>query len=132
MVRRLPPRRARTFYNLADALVPPGDGPGAGDVDLVPVLEARLARPGPRGAARALGLRALLWALEWQARLRGRRRGFSWLSRAERAALWRRWRESRLPPRRRAAAALEALVGELWRERARSPDPSPAQCREGA
>jgi len=118
-MRRLSPRRARTFYNLADALVPPpGPGePGAGDVDLVPALEAWLAGEG-RGRARQV--RGILWALEWQARLRGRREGFSWLPREERRALWRRWERSRLPPRRRAAAELAAEVQRLWRARGHS------------
>jgi len=116
---RLSPRRARTFYNLADALVPsPGpEDPGAGDVDLVPALEAWLAGEG-RGRARRV--RGVLWALEWQARLRGRAGGFSWLPREERRALWRRWEHSRLPPRRRAAAELAAEVHRLWRDRGHS------------
>jgi len=114
-MRGLSPHRARTFYNLADALVPaPGPAePGAGDVDLVPALEAWLA--GAAGRGRARRVRGILWALEWQARLRGRLRGFSWLSRDERRALWRRWERSRLPPRRRAAAELTAQVHRLWR-----------------
>lgn len=115
----LSPRAARTFYNAADALVPPGDGPGAGDVDLVPALETRLTRWGP---LRRLGFVSLLAALEWQP-LALRRRGFSRLPRAERARLLGRWERSRLAPRRAAARALRDLVVDLFRE---------SQSREGA
>jgi len=117
--RSLSPRAARTFYNAADALVPPAGGPGAGDVDLVPALETRLAGWSP---LRRLGFVGLLAALEWQPLLR-RRRGFSRLPRAERARLLRRWEESRLAPRRAAARALRELVVDLFRE---------SQSREGA
>jgi hypothetical protein len=108
--RLLSPRAARTFYNAADALVPPGPGgePGAGDLDLVPELERRLRFEGV-GAVRRLWL--LLAILEAQplATLRARR-GFSWLPREERRRILDAWRRSRIPARRRAVEWLAALV----------------------
>jgi hypothetical protein len=108
--RLLSPRAARTFYNAADALVPPGPGgePGAGDLDLVPELEQRLRFEGV-GAVRRLWL--LLAILEAQplATLRARR-GFSWLPREERRRILDAWRRSRIAARRRAVEGLAALV----------------------
>ena len=106
---RLSPSAARTFYNAADAIVPRGRGHGAGDRDLAPALEARLAT---WGRARRLGLALLLHALEWQPRL-ALRGGFSWLPCEERARLLGGWEASRLPPRRAAGRALRRLVEEL-------------------
>jgi hypothetical protein len=106
----LSPRAARTFYNVADALVPPGPRgePGAGDLDLVPALERRLRGEGV-GAVRRLWL--LLAVLEAQPRATPRgRRGFSWLPREERRRLLDAWRGSRIPARRRALARLADLV----------------------
>jgi hypothetical protein len=102
-------RAARTFYNAADALCPPEPGPGAGDVDLCPLLEERLAgRP-----VRTRALRLHLWLLEWQPRLR-LQRGFSFLPRERRRALLAGWEASAFPPRRRAARALRRMVEELF------------------
>jgi hypothetical protein len=111
-VARLSCSAARTFYNAADAIVRRGGGAGDGDRDLVPALEARLAR---WGASRRIGLALLLHALEWQPRL-ALRGGFSWLPWEERARLLGGWEESRLPPRRAAGRALRRLVEELARE----------------
>jgi hypothetical protein len=108
--RLLSPRAARTFYNAADALVPPGSQgePGAGDLDLVPELERRLRGEGV-GAVRRLWL--LLAILEAQPRgSPGARRGFSWLPREERRRILEAWRRSRIPARRRAVAWLAQLV----------------------
>jgi len=102
-------RSARTFYNAADALLPPESGPGGGDVDLGPLLEERLA--GSRLRTRALRLQ--LWLLEWQPRLR-LQRGFSFLPRERRRELLQRGESSSFPPRRRAARALRRLVEELF------------------
>jgi hypothetical protein len=118
-VRHLPPSAARTFYNAADALLPPGAGPGAGDVDLAIGLEARLAH---WSAWRRAGFVALLALLEASPRL-SLRGGFSWLSREERARRLERLEHGPLLPLRAAARALRGLVGELWRE---------AQSRAGA
>lgn len=107
-------RSARTLYNVADALVPPGTGDevGAGDLDLVPEVETRLQRAGP-GAARRLQL-ILAW-IEWDPVLTLRaRRSFSQLPRPVRSRLLDGWRTSRLAARRRAFDALEGLVRESW------------------
>jgi hypothetical protein len=102
-------RAARTFYNAADALLPPGPGRGAGDVDLCLLLEERLAgRP-----LRSRALRLRLWLLEWRPRLR-LQRGFSFLPLERRRALLARWEDSAFPPRRRAVRALRCLVEELF------------------
>jgi hypothetical protein len=110
--RLLSARSARTLYNVADALVPPGPegAPGGGDVDLVPWLEGRLRRDGP-AVARRLG--ALLLCLEWHpvATLRAPR-PFSRLPRSRRRALLARWERSRLAVRRRALASLRATIEE--------------------
>jgi hypothetical protein len=107
--RALSGRAARTFYNAADALLPPQPGPGAGDVDLAPLLEERLAG----SPLRARALRLQLWLLEWQPRLR-LQRGFSFLPRERRRELLQRAEASAFPPRRRAARALRRLVEELF------------------
>lgn len=123
--RLLSPRAARTFYNAADALVPPGpDGePGAGDVDLVPELERQLRFQGV-GAARRLT--CLLAALEWEPvlALRGRA-GFSWLPREARRRILDAWARSRIPTRRLALARLEGLVRECFAAASRAPGPQP-------
>ena len=108
--RLLSPRAARTFYNAADALVPPGPRgePGGGDLDLVPELERRLRFEGV-GAVRRLWL--LLALLEAQPLVTLRARcGFSWLPREERRRLLDAWLRSRISVRRRAAAWLAELV----------------------
>jgi len=122
----LPPRLARTFYNLTDALFPPEDGePGAGDADLVPEL-ARWLAAGP--GARRVRVRRGLLLLEWAPLLALRGRGFSWLPRSER----RRWLERlegaplgvlRETARelRDAASAAWLRHGGLLAERAQSP-----------
>jgi hypothetical protein len=109
---RLSPRNARTFYAAADALAPPDGGPGAGDVDLAPALDARLAG---WGAARRTSLLAFLVALEALPRLAGRG-GFSWLPRADRARLLARVERWPLPGLRGEARRLRELVAGLWRE----------------
>jgi hypothetical protein len=127
--RLLSPRAARTFYNAADALVPPGPRgePGAGDLDLVPELERRLRFEGV-GAVRRLWL--LLAILEGQplATLRSRS-GFSWLPREERRRVLDAWRRSRIPARRRALARLAARVDECF---AAARAPGSAQSVPGA
>jgi hypothetical protein len=108
--RLLSPRAARTFYNAADALVPPGPRgePGAGDLDLVPELERRLRFEGV-GAVRRLWL--LLAILEAQPLVTLRSRsGFSWLPREERRRILDAWRCSRIAARRRGVERLAALV----------------------
>jgi hypothetical protein len=110
--RVLPRACAITFYNAADALVPPGpDGaPGAGDLDLLPAVERRLLHEGP-GAARRVGL--WLVALEWAPLLRLRdRRRFSRLPHAQRRSFLGGWLGGRCAPRRRAMLHLRALVEE--------------------
>jgi hypothetical protein len=108
----LSPRAARIFYNVADALVPPGPGgePGAGDLDLVPELERRLRGEGV-GAVRRLWLLLAILEAQPRATLRARR-GFSWLPRAERRRILDAWRRSRIPARRRALARLAGLVDD--------------------
>jgi hypothetical protein len=108
--RILSPRAARTFYNVADALVPPGpDGrPGAGDRDLWPAVERRLRHEGP-GAARRIG--AALALVEWLPVLDWRRRrGFSHLPLARRRALLERWERSRVGPLSHAIRGLRERV----------------------
>lgn len=124
--RILSARSARTLYNVADALVPPGEGtPGGGDVDLAPFVARRLRAEGP-GAARRLWL--LLASIEWLPVLRLRaRRGFSKLSLERREAELAGWRHSRLRWRREALGGLEAWVREGLedhsREHAQATDP---------
>jgi hypothetical protein len=101
----LPPRAARTFYNVVDALLPPGP---EGDVDLAPAAAEILAARGRAASRRAV---RILRAIEWQPRLTLRgRRGFSWLSREERQRLLERWSGSRLAGWRAALAEIEGLV----------------------
>lgn len=108
--RVLSPRASRTLYNVADAVVPPGPGGGAGDVDLAPAVERILRGRGP-GAARRTWL--ALAALEWWPVLTLRaRRGFSRASLEQRRDLLGAWHRSRL--RRGAVEALEALVREAF------------------
>lgn len=120
----LSPRLARTFYNVADALVPPGGTEaGGGDVDLVPALLAHLTAGPPR---RGRALRAALRCIEWGPILGLRsRRGFSQLPLAERIRHLQRWEESRWAPRRRALLGLRELVTALHRERIARPPGSP-------
>jgi hypothetical protein len=120
--RLLSPRAARTFYNAADALVPPSPGePGAGDLDLVPELERRLRGEGV-GAVRRLW--SLLATLEWQpVATLSARRGFSTLPRERRRAILEGWRRSRIPARRRALARLSGLVDECFAARRGQSEP---------
>lgn len=112
--RVLSPRACRTLYNVADALVPAGPGPGAGDVDLAPAVERSLRGQGVGAVRRAWLVLALL---EWWPILTGRgRRSFSWTPLEGRRRLLSRWRESRLAARRRALASVETLVLEAWRQ----------------
>jgi hypothetical protein len=99
---------------VADALLPPeatlegGVGPGGGDVDLAPLVEARLARA---ERARVRETRIVLFLLEWWPRVAlRRRRGFSWLSRAERLRILESFQHSTLRRCRRASRELRALV----------------------
>lgn len=124
-------RGARTFYNVADALVPPGPGPagapGAGDVDLLPALHRRWTQGAtPRGSQGAMPpactVERWLARIERAPRLRLRPR-FSKLPREERVRLLARWEGSPWPARRAAARGLRELVTELW-ETARAPDQS--------
>jgi hypothetical protein len=110
----LSPRAARIFYNVADALVPPGPGgePGAGDLDLVPELERRLRGEGV-GAVRRLWLLLAILEAQPRATLRARR-GFSWLPRAERRRILDAWRRSRIPARRRVVEWLARLVERCY------------------
>jgi hypothetical protein len=108
--RVLSARAARTFYNVADAFVPPGsDGrPGAGDRDLWPAVERRLRHEGPPAARRTWAALALV---EWLPVLDPRvRRGFSHLPLARRRALLERWERSRVGPLSRAVRALRERV----------------------
>ncbi len=111
--RILPPAAARRFYAVADALEPPREGgPGAGDFDLAPHAE-RLLRHRGLGAIRRT--RLLLAALDAWPRLTLRSgRGFAWLPREARAALFERWEHSRLGPLARTARELRALVAEAF------------------
>lgn len=112
--RVLSPRACRTLYNVADALLPAGPGPGAGDVDLAPAVERALRGQGVAAVRRTWLVLALL---EWWPILvlRGRR-SFSWTPLEGRRRLLAAWRQSRLAPRRHALASLEALVLEAWRQ----------------
>lgn len=132
--RILSARASRTFYNVADALLPSGPhGVGAGDVDLVPFVERWLRARGP-GAARRLTL--VLAALEWWPVLGlAARRGFSSEPLGTRQALLERWRRSRLRLRSEALAELETLVHEAMREHSKSasqPADSARQSEAGA
>jgi hypothetical protein len=92
--RVLSARASRTFYNVADAVVPAASGAGAGDLDLIPCVERSLRSRGV-GAARRTWL--VLMALEWwpvvtlQAR-----RGFSRASLDRRQQILESWLGSRL------------------------------------
>ena len=125
-LRRLSPRAARTFYNAADALVPPGPRgePGAGDLDLVPELERRL---GCAGVSAVRRLWLLLAILEAQPLVTLRaRRGFSWLPRAQRRRILDAWRRSRIPARRRAAEWLAGLVQRCYAAESGGAEPAGA------
>lgn len=106
----LPPRAARTFYNVADAWLP-----GEADVrDFVAALAPHV----HERADRARLARALAW-LEWSPRLLlHSARGLSWLPRAERRA-WLDRLERRGPFRAVALRAHRAV------ERAGAVEPSP-------
>ncbi len=116
--RILSARASRTFYNVADAVVPSASGAGAGDVDLIPWVERSLRSRG-LGAARRTWL--VLTALEWwpivtlQAR-----RGFSRAPLERRRSVLASWSRSRLSVRREALRSLEALVHEALEGYARS------------
>jgi hypothetical protein len=115
-------RAARTFYNVADALIPPGDDGaiGAGDVDLMPGVEQRLAREGGGGLGR---LRLLLALIEWLPVLTLRsRRSFSTLPRARRCEFLDGWQRSRWGARRRAFLRLRGLIEEGFREAGKADD----------
>jgi hypothetical protein len=109
----LPPPAARTFYNVADALLPPEPGrPGGGDVDLLAVIERSETLRAHADWRRVR--RALRW-IEWGPRLALRApRGFSWLPRERRRALLERWSGSRLEVRRRDLGELVRLVQGAW------------------
>jgi hypothetical protein len=110
--RVLSARASRTFYNVADAVVPAASGVGAGDLDLIPCVERSLRGRGV-GAARRTWL--VLMALEWwpvvtlQAR-----RGFSRVSLDLRQQILESWLRSRLGVRREAVRGLERLVRECF------------------
>ena len=113
----LPARPARTFYNVADALIPPGpdSGLGAGGADLAPDA-ARLLRE--RGAGERRRFLWSLWCLEWQPVVTLRGRGsFSQLPRERRATILRGWQRSRLALFRRAFYLLDDVVREAWSRR---------------
>lgn len=101
-------KAARTLYNLADALWPPG-GPGVegGALDVARPVAGELRHEGP-AAARRLWL-WLLW-LDWAPLLHSRGRRFWQLSREERRATFARFEESRFALVRRAAADLRARL----------------------
>ncbi len=112
--RLLSPPRARTVYAIADALLPPGPpgeagtSPGGGGVAVAPLVEARLAHA---ERAHLWELRILLLLLEWWPRLALRgRRGFSWLSRAERLRVLESFQHCPLPRCQRSSSELRALV----------------------
>lgn len=109
----LPPAAARTFYNVADALLPPGPGrPGGGDLDLLRVIEqneALRAEADWRRVRRTL--RWIEWGPLWSLRSG---RGFSWLCREQRRALLGRWSEGRPEGRRRVLGELRRLVQEAY------------------
>ena len=101
----LDPRQARTFYNVADALVA-----GSADLDLVPWVEKELAG---RSRAERRAVRCFLRWIEWQPVLQLRcLRGFSWLSPQDRRDLLAAWEHSRLRVRRQAVGRLAALIRE--------------------
>ena len=116
---RLPPEAHRTFYNVADALLPPA--PGAVALDWAPRVEAFLARRGEASARRLLRILARL-----EARLgRGwRARAFSRLPRRERAAVLAAWARH---PRRRADHAWLLEVLSAAAPAAASPPAAPAR-----
>lgn len=132
--RVLSARASRTFYNVADAVVPPASGAGgAGDLDLIPCVQRSLRGRGV-GAARRIWL--VLTALEWwpvvtlQAR-----RGFSRAPLARRQQILESWSRSRLGVRREAVRGLEALVRECFESHGRSgtqPADSKGQSEDGA
>lgn len=119
--RLLSPPRARTLYAIADALLPPdpADGsPGGGGVDLAPLVEAQLAHA---ERARVWEMRIMLILLEWWPRLALRgRRGFSWLSRAERLRVLESFQHGAFRRFRRATGRLRALVQGAANEALRS------------
>jgi hypothetical protein len=98
----LSPRAARVYYNAADAWL----GDAAADEDRVALLGGALADARER---RRLARRLRL--LEWAPRLLLRsRRGFSWLSRAERRVWLDRLAQTRAHVVRAAVAEIEQLV----------------------
>jgi hypothetical protein len=108
--RILSARASRTFYNVADVMVPPTSFAGAGDVDLIPWVERSLRARGPGAARRAwLVLTVLEW---WPIVTLQARRGFSRAPLEQRRSMLARWRRSRLGVRRAALEALEALIQE--------------------
>jgi hypothetical protein len=116
--RILSARVTRTFYNVADAVVPSASGAGAGDVDLVPWVERSLRGRG-LGAARRTWL--VLTALEWWPIVTLKaRHGFSRASLERRREVLDSWSRSRLAVRREAMRGLEALVHESFESQARS------------
>ena len=116
--RILSARASRTFYNVADAVVPPASGVGAGDVDRLPWVERSLRGRG-LGAARRTWL--VLTALEWWPILTfTARRGFSRAPLERRKSVLHSWSRSRLGVRREAVRDLEALVHEAFEVYARS------------
>jgi len=97
----LPPRRARTFYAVADAL-------GAGERDLAPAL-ARWLASAPAGEARAL-LRFLALLEQLPRATRAGRHGFAWLPRETRARWLDAFGRAPLPGLARRVSTLRAIV----------------------
>jgi hypothetical protein len=110
-------QQARTLYALADALLPPGppgESAGGGSVDIAPRVEARLA---DAEREKLWQVRILLLLLEWRPRLELRdRRGFAWLSRAERLRLLEAFEHSAFRGLRRLSGELRSLVLEAAKE----------------
>jgi hypothetical protein len=125
--RILSARASRTFYNVADAIVPSASGAGAGDVDLVPWVERSLRGRGV-GAARRTWL--VLTALEWWPIVTLKaRHGFSRASLERRREVLESWSRSRLGVRREAMRGLEVLVRKSFESQVRS-EVQPAELKD--
>jgi hypothetical protein len=99
-----------------DALVPRGGAfaTGAADTDLDAALTRQFGRLHPLGP---VGLRALLWTLDWGTVVFERTRRFSHLDAAARERALAGWETSRLGPRRQVIASLKLLALMLFYER---------------
>src|SRR5262245_38856688 len=99
-----------------DALVPRGGAfaMGAADTDLDVALTRQFERLHPLGP---VGLRAMLWALDWGTVVFERTRRFSHLDAAARERALAGWEGSRLAPRRQLVASLKLLALMLFYER---------------